>query len=141
MGLNANMDVCRRKKKCLSGPNEGRVYDPLDPCTSDTEEFQADTCTCIDTSPCGGNFSAAGGPGVTVKNINVGAGLGTITFRWQAYAVKDSFVLSGAVSFSTGTVSGAGTVFLPKTTAASIVTVTVTGPQGTAWNFGLSCAE
>ena len=141
MGLNANMDNCRRKKKCLFGPNEGFVYDPVEPCTGDTEEFQADTCTCIETSPCGGSFTAAGGPGTTVKNVNVGTGLGTITFSWQAYNVKDSFTLSGAVSFSTGVVSGTGTVFLPKTTAASIVTVTVTGPQGTAWTFAISCTE
>ena len=45
----ADMTDCKRKKKCLFGPNEGSAYDPDDPCCG-RGEFDPGTCDCI--NPC-----------------------------------------------------------------------------------------
>lgn len=42
---NANMKDCDRKKKCLNGPNEGKAYNPKDPCCG-VGTFNPLTCDC-----------------------------------------------------------------------------------------------
>ena len=41
----ADMTKCTKKKKCLSGPNKGAAYDPLQPCPP-TIEFNEEKCDC-----------------------------------------------------------------------------------------------
>jgi hypothetical protein len=43
----ADMNDCKKKKKCLFGPNEGKAYNPSDPCCGQGE-FDAATCDCGD---------------------------------------------------------------------------------------------
>lgn len=42
----ADMETCDRKAKCLFGINEGKTYDPKDPCCG-YGYFDAATCDCI----------------------------------------------------------------------------------------------
>lgn len=41
----ANMKKCDKKAKCIFGPNEGKAYDPKDPCCGQGT-FNAGTCDC-----------------------------------------------------------------------------------------------
>lgn len=87
--------------------------------------------------PGGGN---AGGQGTFSQLINVGPGLGSFSFTYEAFTIPDSFSISGSASYSTGSVSGGATVFIPKTNEGSYITVTVTAPlSGTAWNYTVGC--
>ena len=42
----ANMKECKKKNKCFFGPNEGKAYDPKDPCCG-VGSFDQGTCDCI----------------------------------------------------------------------------------------------
>ncbi len=57
-----DMKKCHRKKKCLVGPNEGKAYDPQNPCC-DVGEFDTYKCDCIIPGPYyGGYFKQQGCP-------------------------------------------------------------------------------
>jgi len=139
----ADMTDCTKKCKCPSGVGvcTGRAYDCAKPCGDSLGLlWQPDTCDCLDVTPCGGTVQESGGAGTTVTTVNLGYGGGTVSFYYEAYRVKDSFTVTGAVSFSTGgPVSGSQTVFLAKDPDVNIATVTVTGPTGTAWQWSMSC--
>jgi len=97
--------------------------------------------------------SATHGPGAGQGHstwvINVGAGLGTFTF-FYINANSNRFVIAGAASLDTGTVTGSsgspggpGGLLVEKTINDPYVTVTVFGPietAGTPWGYLLSCA-
>jgi len=45
MGVCADMETCDKKAKCLFGPNEGKAYNPKDPCCG-SGNFDPETCDC-----------------------------------------------------------------------------------------------
>lgn len=73
----------------------------------------------------------------------MGATSGTVTLTWEAYGIPDQFDVyyEGILVYSTmGPVSGAGSApitFGPGT--ETFVTVVVTGPAGTAWDYVITC--
>ena len=139
-----NMDDCSPKCKCRVGLNAGQAYDCSNPCgSSPTLKFDPALCDCAEVLPCGGfSIGLSGGAGTTVNTYNTPGRTGdTCIFSYQAYTVPDQFIVSGAASFSFGPSGGSGTVYLPMNDAGYI-TVTVSGPSGTGWNYsiGVSCA-
>eukprot|EP00919_Chromeraceae_sp_WS-2016_P079823 GHVR01188851.1.p1 GENE.GHVR01188851.1~~GHVR01188851.1.p1 ORF type:complete len:190 (+),score=11.71 GHVR01188851.1:980-1549(+) len=46
----ADMQSCKKKERCLFGPNEGIAYDPGNECESG-ETFDPSTCSCILSAP------------------------------------------------------------------------------------------
>jgi len=88
----------------------------------------------------GGNNS--GGQGTFTQVVDVGEGLGSFNFSYQAFSIPDRFVISGAASFDTGVISGGGTVSVAKTSTDRYIFVTVYAPiEGTAWTYNVGCAS
>lgn len=86
--------------------------------------------------------SGSGLQGTYSRLVNVGEGLGSFTFSWQAFSIPDSFSISGAASFSTGAVSGGGSATITKTSAGAWITVTVNAPlPGTVWSYSVGCTS
>jgi len=121
---------------------EGCCPDPSTPSGYATcvESDQMPVFDEIVDCPGGGD---AGNQGTFTKVINVGSAFpGSFSFSYEAYTVQDRFVISGAASLDTGFVSGSSTVTVPKTSAGSLITVTVFAPtSGTAWNYSVGCAS
>ncbi|ANS03379.1 hypothetical protein [uncultured Mediterranean phage uvDeep-CGR2-KM19-C184] len=122
---------------------EGCCPDPSQPggyavCVeSDTVDVFDEIIDC----PGGGD---AGHQGTFTKVINVGSAFpGSFTFTYTAYTIQDRFVISGAASLDTGFVGGINVpVTVQKTSAGSLITVTVYAPTGgTAWNYSVGCAS
>jgi hypothetical protein len=92
--------------------------------------------------------TTAGGAGVTTTIHELGvAGPTSFLFEWEAFGVPDQFevIYEGAVIHNTGFVgdfggegTGSATVNVPAGSATT-VTVRVTGPAGTAWNYTVNC--
>jgi hypothetical protein len=103
---------------------------------SDTVDVFDEIIDC----PGGGD---SGNQGTFTKVINVGSAFpGSFSFSYEAFTVQDRFVISGAASLDTGFVGGSATVTVPKTSAGSLITVTVFAPtSGTAWNYSVGCAS
>lgn len=90
----------------------------------------------------------SGGPGITVTVHELGdAGPLSFLFEWEAFFVPDQFevLYEGVVVFDTGVVgdavgegSGSMAVLLPAGTSTQ-VTVRVTGPVGTLWEYKVNC--
>ena len=97
--------------------------------------------------PCDAS-TAAGGEGVTTTLHELGEGGPTaFVFDWEAFGVPDQFEVryDGNVIFDTGVVgdninegTGSSTVNVPAGSATT-VTVRVTGPVGTAWEYRVNC--
>jgi hypothetical protein len=88
-------------------------------------------------------YSNSGGQGgQAVVYINVGSGVGSVTFSYNGGgSIPDTFTLAGAVSFSI-TTAATGSVTLAKNTTDSIVQVSVSAPTaGTAWSYSISCVS
>lgn len=88
------------------------------------------------------NSSNSGGQGVTTTVHELGQASGTFSFTYQAFSVPDRFdvIYEGAVIYTTGQpVSGGATVPITYSGASTQVTVVVTGPSGTAWNYLVAC--
>ena len=84
--------------------------------------------------------SSAGEQGTFSRLVNVGEGLGSFSFTYQAFGIPDRFIISGAASYDTGVVSGGATVNINKTSASAWITVTVEAPlSGTAWDYSVGC--
>lgn len=82
----------------------------------------------------------SGGQGNYAQTVNVGAGFGTVQFSYQAFTVPDRFILSGAVSFDSGSVSGSASYTFTKTTDDEYVYIIVMAPlAGTLWEYELGC--
>jgi uncharacterized repeat protein (TIGR01451 family) len=91
--------------------------------------------------PCGSS-TASGGAGVTTTVYELGQTSGTASLSWQAFSVQDKFevLYEGDVIFTTnGPVGGAGSASIPYSGRDTHVTVRVTGPPGTVWNYTLGC--
>lgn len=98
-------------------------------------------------TPCNASTSS-GGAGVTTTVHGIGAaGPTSFLFEWEAYGVPDQFQVfyEGALIHDTGVVgddinegTGSATLTLPAGTSTE-VTVVVTGPDGTAWDYRVNC--
>jgi hypothetical protein len=117
---------------CCPDPSSSSGYAPC--IESDTVPVYDEIIDC----PGGGD---SGGQGTFTRVINVGSGPGTFDFTWTAFSIPDRFVISGAASYDTGSVSGTNvTVPITKTSEGSFITVTVYAPlSGTAWNYFVGC--
>lgn len=86
--------------------------------------------------------SDSGGQGTFTRLVNVGEGLGSFNFTYQAYTVPDRFIIGGAASFDSGSTSGGATVSVAKTSTSAWITVTVEAPlSGTAWFYSVTCTS
>lgn len=92
---------------------------------------------------CNTSQSASGGQGTDIRTFNVGSGLGKVLFTWSAFDIADRFVLSGALNYDTGFVTGENqTVDLVKINESAYVTVTVYAPTtSTQWNYTVGCTR
>jgi hypothetical protein len=86
------------------------------------------------TRPCNA-ATTSGGEGVTTTVHDLGQSSGTFPFTYEAFSVPDQFevIYQGTTLLNTGSVSGGATVNLSYSGHATVVTVIVTGPSGTAW--------
>jgi len=142
-GISATLEVTAAlQQEGVTVYAEGCCPDPSQPggyavCKkSDEVEVFDEIINC----PGGGQ---AGGQGTFTKIINVGTAYpASFDFYYQAYTIKDRFVISGAASYDTGVTSGSATISVAKTSADPYITVTVYAPtSGTAWNYSISCAS
>lgn len=92
--------------------------------------------------PCGA-LSESGGEGITISSFTVPNNEGQITFAYEAYTVQDAFKVeaNGVVYVDTGLVAGSGSETFCKPSGVTMVTVTVSGLSGTAWNYILGCPD
>lgn len=98
-------------------------------------------------APCNASTSS-GGAGVTTTVHDIGvAGPTSFVFDWEAQNVPDQFEVfyEGALIHDTGVVgdainegTGSATLTVPAGTSTQ-VTVVVTGPSGTAWDYRVNC--
>lgn len=119
----------------------GRCPDPSSPdgygpaVQSDIVPIYDEIISC----PGGGD---AGLQGTFTRVIDVGPGLGTFSFSYEAFGIPDRFIISGAASYDTGVISGSGTVNVSKSSTGRYITVTVEAPlSGTAWNYSVGCTS
>lgn len=101
----------------------------------------AHNCDCC-VPPCGGQTDS-GGAGVTVKEFAMPSKEGEVEFTYEAYNIPDAFKVEGGgqVFVDTGDVSGSATYRFCKPAGLTKLTVTVTGPNGTAWTYYLGCPD
>ena len=130
-----DMDTC--DKKCRIA---GALTSCNNPCGCyDGGEYSDGGCFVDDIEDCPGGGDA-GGQGSFSKVINVGSAAGTFEFSYEAYTIPDSFTISGAASYSTGSTSGSSTVFVTKDDSSAYIIVTVEAPlSGTAWVYSVGC--
>ena len=101
--------------------------------------------TPIGTPQACNTASSSGGPGVTVTVHELGQSSGTFGFQYEAFGVPDLFEIflgsgtGGAVLFTTtNPVSGNNSVNVAYS-GSSQITVRVTGPSGTLWEYTVQC--
>lgn len=134
---NPDMDECSEKKRCWNGTNKGLIYKVGDECPSG-RVFSEELCDCL--IGCSGTLAQNGGPGTTVNSYYISEDTTSVTFAWEAFDIPDTFELTGAATFSTGSVSGNGFTVIPVQSGNYQITVTVTGPPDTAWEYTLTCS-
>ncbi len=85
--------------------------------------------------------TVSGGVGTTTTVHQLGTTSGSFVFTYQAFSVPDRFevIYMGSPLLDTGSVSGGATVNLSFSGTSSLITVIVTGPSGTAWNYTVNC--
>ena len=100
-----------------------------------------DPCLCC-TQPCG-TSAESGGVGVTVNSYAYPDKEGEVEFYYDAYGIPDAFKVEGGgqVFVDTGAVSGSAIIRFCKPQGVTELTVTVTGPSGTAWNYTIGCPD
>ena len=78
---------------------------------------------------------------MTTTVHSLGRTSGTFAFTYEAFSVPDRFevIYEGRTLLDTGSVSGGATHSLTYAGSATVVTVTVTGPSGTAWEYTVGC--
>ena len=95
----------------------------------------------IPPTPCN-TATNSGGEGVTRTVHQLGRSSGTFTFSYEAYSIPDQFEIyyDGLRIYTTpGPVSGNGTRVITYSGTAREITVVVTGPSGTAWDYIVNC--
>jgi hypothetical protein len=95
--------------------------------------------------------TSSGGAGVTIREHSIPPIGGNIVFSYDSYYVSDKFTVTGnGVTYvdtgyvggdqnATGPGQGSVEFCVPKNTSS--LTVTVEGPQGTAWTYTLGCPD
>jgi hypothetical protein len=85
--------------------------------------------------------TVSGGAGTTTTTHQLGQTSGSFRFSYQAFSVPDRFqvIYEGNTLLDTGSVSGGSTKLVAFSGAATTVTVIVTGPPGTSWNYTVNC--
>lgn len=120
----------------LDNDSDTLIDYPSDPgCTSATDNDETNTVPC-------NTATNSGGEGVTTTVHQLGQSSGTFAFTYQAYTVPDQFdvIYQGQVIYSTNQpVSGGATVPITYSGTSTEVTVVVTGPVGTAWDYVVNC--
>ena len=91
-------------------------------------------------SPSYAVVGSSGGAGVTVNTYDAPIGRTEYTFFYDAYSVPDAFKVEGGntVFVDTGSISGSDTITFWKPEGIRELTVTVTGPEGTIWDYELA---
>jgi len=97
-----------------------------------------DPCSCC--FDCGPQSFASGGAGHYERVHRVQAASGSMTLDWNAFTVPDRFrvFINGTAIYDTGNASGSGSFTFCKPANAE-VKIVVDGPQGTGWQYSLSC--
>lgn len=99
-------------------------------------------CCCAANVPCNVSGAQSGGSGFNSKTIEGWPSEEKqFYFCYEAFSIPDRFVVKsgGRTLLNTGSVSGGDCRCLTKPTGATTVIVEVTGPEGTAWSWGLYC--
>ncbi len=111
--------------------------------------------------PCNTSQTATGGAGVTVNVHDVGGTSGTVTLEAIAWSIPDRFTVtyqgqvvidetigddalwSGYPDLGAPSIDpvSSKTYTIPFSGASSQMTITVTGPGGTGWDYRISCAS
>lgn len=105
-----------------------------------------DPCKCCEPTeppePCG-TQATSGGVGVTVNRYAMPNKEGEVQFTYDSYDVPDAYKVEGGgrVFIDTGPISGSRTLTFCKPKGVRSVTVTVTGPIGTVWNYQIGCPD
>ena len=83
----------------------------------------------------------SGGPGTTTTVHQLGRSSGAFKFQYEAFGIPDRFQVKyeGNTLLDTGSVSNAGVHNLTFAGSDTTVTVTVIGPNGTAWEYIVNC--
>jgi hypothetical protein len=98
-------------------------------------------CCCEGT--CTAKGGAAGGVGTTVTTHLFPSAEHRICINYDAYSIPDRFKVSacGTQYIDTGSISGPGCRSFLKPSGCTQVTVTVIGPEGTAWEYEIACCS
>jgi hypothetical protein len=98
-------------------------------------------CDCCEP-PCG-DVTSSGGAGVTVTKHRMPSRAGNVQFIPDAYTIPDKFLVEGGgqVFVDTGEMSDRKEYTFFKPAGLTEVTVTVTGPDGTGWEYFLGCPD
>lgn len=93
--------------------------------------------------PCGTQTNS-GGEGITTTIHNLGSTPGVVNINFDMFAIMDSldvFYQGNIVASTNGPVSGPGTLTFNYNPTNNIfnITVVVTGPVGTSWNYTVNC--
>lgn len=101
-------------------------------------------CLCCG-EPCDAAVSSGGGL-ETTRYHKMPREAGKVTFKYTAFNLKDTFVVSSEdgseVFVDTGLISGSGEATFCKPEGMKRVMVRVTGEDyGTVWNYSISCPE
>lgn len=110
---------------------------------NDRLAFAEDPCKCCKKDePCGVT-TTPGFEGTTVNSYSMPDEAGVVTFSYDSFGIPDRYVVEGGgqIFIDTGEVSGGDTLTFCKPKGVRRVTVTVTGPPGTAWTYTIGCPE
>jgi hypothetical protein len=110
---------------------------------NDSVAFADDPCKCCEEdNPCGVT-AGSGGSGTTATSYAMPKRAGVVTFRYNSFLVPDRYVVEGGgqIFIDTGPVSGEETLTFCKPEGVRSILVTVTGPDGTGWEYTIGCPE
>lgn len=115
---------------------------PIPTASSSPSPTPSVTPSSSSAPPCGSQTNS-GGDGITISNYSVPIEEGKIEFIYEAYSVQDAFIVSSDTEtfVDTGLVSGSGSYTFCKPSGLEVITVTVSGLEGTAWSYTLGCPD
>lgn len=97
-------------------------------------------CECCNEG-CFDIYGLSGGAGATTNTYTFPNEALSLEFIYEAYNVPDAFTVQFCddTVVDTGSVSGGGKHCLQKPEGCTSVTVSVVGPEGTAWGYTIKC--